>query len=112
MIEIYNNDGTLDVSQHNRPYVSGGLPSAGLVRYNTDSGCLEAYNGSIWIELNTHITVDLNHHVRELLEWLVQHRQEQRELDRLCQEYPNLAEARREFEVLHRLVQDVDRKAD
>lgn len=111
MIEIYNNDGTLTISQHNRPYVAGGRPSAGLVRYNTDAGCVEAYDGLTWIPLNSHVTVDLDHRVRELLGWVSQYRQEQEDLDRLCREYPNLAEARREFEILRRLVQDVDREA-
>lgn len=109
MLEIHNNDGTMRVEQYNRPYVNP-RPGAGVVRYNTENQCLEAYDGVAWVNLTNRISVDLDEGTKYLLSWVERKQAEDQEIERLCAQYPNLAEARREFEILKKLVQDVDRK--
>ena len=38
--------------------------------------------------------------------WVFQKQAEERELAQLCKEYPNLEQARQEFDILYRLVKD------
>lgn len=109
MIDLHNNDGTLKIQRYERPYLNN-RPGAGAVRYNTENQCLEAYDGDRWVSMQSHFSLDLDERIKYLLEWVERHRAEQEEIDRLCAEYPNLAEARREFEILKKLVQDVDRQ--
>lgn len=42
----------------------------------------------------------------EMQHWYIQKRAEEAELKRLCAEYPNLEEARKEFEMLKQLVKE------
>lgn len=110
MIEIHNNDGAIRIQQYNRPYLSN-RTGAGAVRYNTENQCLEAYDGAAWVNLTSRVSVDLDEGARFLLSWVERKQAEDQEIERLCAEYPNLAEARREFEILKKLVQDVDRQS-
>lgn len=107
MIEIRNYDGNIVVGQYSQPYINP-RPGAGVVRYNSETQCLEAYDGSTWVNLCSQTVVDLAPPVQEILRWAEKKRQEDQEIERLCAQYPNLAEVRREFEILRRLVQDVD----
>jgi hypothetical protein len=43
---------------------------------------------------------------QEMQSWYMQKRAEEAELKRLCAEYPNLEEARKEFEMLKQLVKE------
>lgn len=110
MTEIRNYDGNVQIGQYSRPYINP-RPGAGVVRYNTETQCMEAYDGSTWVNLSSETIVDLSPQVQEILRWADKKRAEDAEIDRLCAQYPNLAEARREFEILKRLVQDVDRES-
>lgn len=44
--------------------------------------------------------------LQEMQSWYMQKRAEEAELKRLCDKYPNLEEARREFEMLKQLVKE------
>jgi hypothetical protein len=44
--------------------------------------------------------------VHEMYAWMIQKKTEEEELKRLCAEYPNLEEVRKEFEMLKQLIKD------
>lgn len=98
----------LSTNQGGRTYVSNNGPGSGIVRYNTQSQQLEVFDGQNWTQYYQDINLVLSQQIEYLLQWVDTKRAEDRELDRLCKEYPNLAEARQEFEILRRLVRDAE----
>lgn len=52
------------------------------------------------------ISLDIGTKLKDMLYWWEQKAREEKEIDALCKEYPNLAEARREFEIIKALVKD------
>ena len=52
------------------------------------------------------VTISNGSMFREMQAWYMQKRAEEAEIERLCAEYPNLEEARKEFEILKQLVKD------
>lgn len=51
-------------------------------------------------------TIEAGPLYRDMQLWVMKKQEEERELEKLCREYPNLAEARKEFEMLRQLVKD------
>lgn len=51
-------------------------------------------------------TIEAGSLFQEMRTWYLKKVAEERELEQLCKEYPNLAEARKEFEMLKQLVKD------
>jgi len=54
------------------------------------------------------VTVDISNGpmFQEMYSWYIQKRTEEAELDKLCKAYPNLEQARQEFEMLKQLVKE------
>lgn len=97
----------LRIDQVSRSYIPGSGSGAETVRYNTGSQQFEVADGKGgWHTFYQDIDITLSDLANDLLQWASKKRSQEQELDRLCKEYPNLAEARHEFEILHRLVQD------
>jgi hypothetical protein len=44
--------------------------------------------------------------LREMITWFEQKRLEEKQMAQLCKEYPNLAEAKKEFDVLYNIVKE------
>ena len=56
------------------------------------------------------ISFDIGAKLKDMLYWWEQKVREEKEIDALCKEYPNLAEARTEFETIKALVKDQNGK--
>jgi hypothetical protein len=51
-------------------------------------------------------TVEAGFKLKEMLSWYEQKRMEELQIKELCKKYPNLDEARKEFEILYNIVKD------
>jgi hypothetical protein len=72
---------------------SSGYMNVGDVRFNTQMQRLEAYDGNIWIEINTgHASVGLTPDAEMALDWANRKIAEEAELDRLAESNSTLAD--------------------
>lgn len=72
---------------------SSGYMNVGDVRFNTQMQRLEAYDGNIWIEINTsHASVGLTPDAEYALDWANRKIAEEAELDRLAESNSTLAD--------------------
>lgn len=91
---------------HSMPYINTASLSAGQLRFNPQSSCIEIYDGNIWHRMpSAHSTVDLSYDAREAVTWAKKKMLEEKKLDALCEKYPGLAKARENFEVFKRMVE-------
>jgi len=51
-------------------------------------------------------SVEAGHKLKEMLAWYETKRTEEAQLERLLKEYPNLAEAKQEFDILYNIVKE------
>lgn len=63
-------------------------------------------NGSLQDFYSSNTTIQAGHRLKEVVAWVEEKRREELELKELCSRYPNLEEARREFEVLHQMLKE------
>lgn len=96
----------VSVDAGSQTYVNNNGPAAGMVRYNTNSQQFEVFDGNNWQVFYQDINLRFSGYMEDLLQWAEKKRREEQELDQLCANYPNLAEVRQEFEILHRLVKN------
>lgn len=76
------------------PYISPGAQSAGMVRYNTSSQCLEVYDGLSWLLMSSsYPTVEFDSQTRQVIEWAHTKMQEEQRLLDLAKEHPTVADA-------------------
>jgi len=72
---------------------SSGYMNVGDVRFNTQMQRLEAYDGNIWIEINTsHASVGLTPDAERALDWANRKIAEEAELDRLAASNATIAD--------------------
>ena len=93
----------LRVSSSGSNYVQPGA-AMGMVRYNPSYNRLEIWDGTTWSGLATH-HIDFDPQVVEVLEWARTRMEEDRRLERLCEEHPGLAEAHERFQIMKKLVE-------
>lgn len=76
------------------PYISPGSQSAGMMRYNTSSQCVEVYDGTGWQQLDGgYVNVGLNGEAESLLDWARQERDRQAKRDQMIKDNPALQKA-------------------
>ena len=84
------------------PYSSGAVYWDGNAQkfkvIDASGGAQDMYGASVNIELNAQF--------HEIQSWVLKKQAEERELEKLCKEYPNLAEAKKEFDMLYKLVKE------
>jgi hypothetical protein len=92
----------MHVVPHAMPYinVNSGQASAGLVRYNPNSACLEATDGMSWHQLRPGATIDLNADAQRALDWAFQKMQEERRLEQLMEKHPGLRDLKEKFDIM------------
>ena len=95
------------------PYVGQNGPAAGMVRFNTNSQHLEAYDGSVWIRIANNEHVGLHQEAVEAIQWARDKIQEEAKLKALAKQHPGVADAmtelKRASEQLEIIVKLVDK---
>lgn len=80
---------------------------AGMVRWNNVSAQLEVWDGSTWMRLpSQHIELDST--VQDLLVWARNKIQEERKIEQMLQEHPELKELKDKYEMMRVLLTKVD----
>lgn len=87
------------------PYINSGWPGAGMVRYNTNSSCLEFTDGMSWHQYRPGATIDLSSDAQNALAWAYAKMQEEAQLEQLMEKHPGLRDLHERFAVMLRLVQ-------
>lgn len=59
----------LRVATSSAPFVAENGQSSGIVRYNTIKQCLEAFDGSSWINITRDFKIGLDPDAEEAIEW-------------------------------------------
>lgn len=63
-------------------------------------------NGSSQDMHGAHVYITMGNDWQALKDWIFRKQAEERELAALCRQYPNLEQARQEFEIIKQLVQE------
>jgi hypothetical protein len=79
-----------------------GMPASGQLRYNNNF--IEVFDGVSWCSITQHCSITLDSDTQVVVQWAKQKMQEDRELENLAKEYPMLADAMRDLEVIKTLV--------
>ncbi len=99
---ISSPDLTVNISGNSGPYSSGAVYWDGNAQkfkvIDSAGGSQDMYGASASIELGSQF--------KEIQAWVLKKQAEERELERLCKEYPNLSEAKKEFDTIYKLVKD------
>lgn len=86
---------------------SPGASGAGHVRWNPNMNCLEINDGVIWRQVNwNYPTIELDTETQEILEWAKNKMAQEREVEKLAQEYPAVAEIKEKMDLILNLVKD------
>jgi hypothetical protein len=95
---VVSNSAYLNVGTVNNEYMNMSTPSAGMVRYNGNVGCLEVYDGSYWRQFTQYQTVDLTLNATSILDWA--HKKMQEEVNRklLAKSHPAIETALKNLE--------------
>jgi hypothetical protein len=92
------------------PYINMTQPSAGMVRYNGSSQLMEVYDGTVWLQMGSHPTIQLDARVQEILYWAEKKMREDQELEKRMEQHPGLRDAYEKFKVMDVLTQENDNK--
>jgi len=95
----------LDISSHNNgPY------SSGAVYWDADGRQFKIIdsNGSAFPMPTGTAHINVGSKLKEMIVWFEQKRLEEQTVGELCKKYPNLAEAKKEFDVLYNLLKEND----
>ena len=92
------------------PYINMQQASAGMVRYSGSSRLMEVYDGTVWLQIGSHPTIQLDSHVQEILHWAEKKMREELELEKRMEQHPGLRDAYEKFKVMDVLTQENDNK--
>jgi hypothetical protein len=99
---ISSPDLNVTVSGQVGPYRSGAVYWDGNAQkfkvIDSNGGSEDFYGASV--------NIDAGQQFRDIQSWVLKKQAEERELAQLCKEYPNLEEARKEFEMIKQLVKE------
>jgi hypothetical protein len=70
-------------------YISPGAVGAGMIRWNSNTNCLEVNDGNTWKTLDMgYATVGLSSEAESLLDWAKTKMQEEQEMQTLAENHP------------------------
>lgn len=81
------------VGADSSPYVSNNGPAAGMVRFNTNTQHLEAFDGMVWIQIAKHEHVGMTTDAVEAIQWTRKKIEEEEKLKSLAEKHPGVADA-------------------
>lgn len=100
---VCSDPSVLEVSSYNNgPY------SSGAVYWDSNSRqykIIDANGSSISMPAGT-ANINVGSKLREMLVWYEQKKLEEAQIKTLCEQYPNLAEAKKEFDALYNIVKE------
>ena len=104
MLNVHSADPFVQIQVRN----NGGPYHSGAVYWDGNAQRLKVVdgNGSAHDMYMPMIEVGATGLTQSAINWVMQKQEEERQLDKLCKEYPNLADARREYETLLNLLKD------
>ena len=94
----------------NAPPISPGAQSAGMLRYNTNSNCIEVYNGQAWFSIETNADILLSPVAQQALDWSIKKMEEESRLQSLMAKHPGLKELNDKFEIMKVLCQEEEKQ--
>lgn len=74
---------------HTNPMAQG----VGMIRYNTSSSTMEVYDGSSWLNIETHASVALNERSARGIDWAIEQMERMARLEKLAEDNPTIADA-------------------
>jgi hypothetical protein len=90
---IVSNSSYISVGTVPGEYINMSTPSAGMIRYNGNSSCLEVYDGSYWKQFHQYQTVELTAYGNDILDWAAKKMQEERNRKLLAESHPAIKAA-------------------
>jgi hypothetical protein len=90
---VISNSPYISVGTVNNDYMNMSTPSSGMLRYNGNLNCIEAYDGSYWRQFTQYQTVDLTIHGNDILNWAAKKMQEERNRKLLAESHPAIKAA-------------------
>jgi hypothetical protein len=107
---IVSYSGGFDLCNPINPTINMTNPSAGMVRYNTDT--LEVYDGYRWISISQDASVDFHPNIRQVLAWATNKMTEEQAIEKL-KDNPAIADLLKQkadieekIEIVHILIKD------
>ena len=100
---ISSDPGVLEVSSYNN-----GSYTSGAVYWDANSRQYKIVdvNGNAQTVPQGTANVNVGPKLREMIVWFEKMRAEEQQIAELCRQYPNLAEAKKEFDVLYNIVKE------
>ena len=98
----------------NKPYISPGSQSAGMMRYNTNSQNMEVYDGVSWQTLGMgNATIELSGMAQTAIHWVMAQMEKEAEMRELAKKHAslqhavdNVDQAKKELELIYQLTKD------
>lgn len=73
-------------STNSLPYINMSIPSAGMMRYNGNSQCIEIYDGTTWLSLYfSNASISLDFDALELLRWVKEYKNREIRVQKLAE---------------------------
>lgn len=94
---VISTDQHLSIGHIEHVYFNMSTPSAGMMRYNGNSSCIEVYDGSYWKILNNFQDIKLSENTRKILEWASKKMEEESNIEQLAKTHPAIASALENF---------------
>lgn len=101
---IRTNGPYLSVTSHSPVIYSNGMPNTGTVHYNTQTQCLQVFDGTTWHNLSSDSQIELTSIANEVITWAERKMHEERRLKELAATNPTLKDA---LEALQRAEEQV-----
>lgn len=95
-------------TSHSVPFIQNYGAACGTLRYN--SGSLEVYDGSTWHILSSSAYLNIGRDTIQAIEWAKQKMYEEKEIERLAEEYPLVQDLKDQLDVAIALVKNRESK--
>ena len=86
------------VGDAGRSHVGNYGQAAGMVRFNTSSQHLEAYDGSTWIQIANHQSVGMTQEAIEAIQWARGKITKENQLKELAAKHPGVSDAMQQLQ--------------
>lgn len=85
----------LNVQTTSAPYIPYGSMNqgVGMVRYNTSSQSMEVYDGTSWVNIEAHTSVDLSSENKRAMDWARGQMERMSKLEEKAKTNPTIADA-------------------
>lgn len=88
-----------------QPYFSPGAQGAGQMRYNTNTGAIEVWDGVTWKVIdNNHVSVGLTGEAEALLDWARTKREQDLRFEALMELHPGIQDLKEKLDIMVALV--------